>query len=340
MSDATVAITAGTGTAIDVSSVTTGSGTVNRQRVVIGDDVGADGLAGVVSNHLQVTTADVSTTATLSAATTTATTGGNTTLTTPPIVITIAGRKSAGIVLSSASAWTVGTVSVYGSLDGTNYVPLDLYDEVNEKWITAIPAGTVGSWWVESLGAFKTLAVVTGAGWTGSVSCTLMASSADMHTPEWVAGSVGTIPIPNNAGLIGGSDGTNMHPISVDTTGHLLVVDAVTTTGGYTTFHVSSAASTNATNIKASAGQLYGWAITNTNAAIRYICFHNTAGTPTAGASIFFKFGIPGGGAANVFMPSGIPFSTGIGMTIVVNAVDTDATAVAANDMVVNLFYK
>lgn len=111
------------------------------------------------------------------------------------------------------------------------------------------------------------------------------------------------------------------------------------TSGGYTPFHLMSAASTNATNIKASAGQLYGWFIYNSNAAARKVAFHNTAGTPTAGASVLFSLMIPPLSGANVFTDVGIPFSTGIAITTVTGLADNDTAAVAANDLNINLFY-
>lgn len=112
------------------------------------------------------------------------------------------------------------------------------------------------------------------------------------------------------------------------------------TSGGLTTYHLASAASTNATSVKASAGQLYGYMISNTSAAYSYVAFHNTSGTPTAGSSIFFKIGIPAGGAANVSWEQGIAFSSGIGITTVTGAADSNSTGVAANDLIINLFYK
>jgi hypothetical protein len=112
------------------------------------------------------------------------------------------------------------------------------------------------------------------------------------------------------------------------------------TTGGLTTFHLVSAATTNATNIKASAGQVFGWYIYNSSAAARKVAFHNTAGSPTAGASIFFTLVIPAGSAANVFTDTGIAFSTGIAITTVTGLADSDATAVAANDLIINIWYK
>lgn len=111
------------------------------------------------------------------------------------------------------------------------------------------------------------------------------------------------------------------------------------TTGGLTTYHLVSAATTNATNVKASAGQLYGWFIYNSNAAARKLTFHNTAGSPTAGASVFFSIVIPPSSGANVFSDIGIAFSTGIAITTTTGLADTDSAAVAANDLIINLFY-
>ena len=111
------------------------------------------------------------------------------------------------------------------------------------------------------------------------------------------------------------------------------------TSGGPTTYHLVSAATTNLTNIKASAGQLYGWYIYNSNAAARKVAFHNVSGTPTAGASIYFTLVIPATSGANVFLPHGIPFSTGIAISTVTGLADTDTAAVAANDLIINLWY-
>ena len=111
------------------------------------------------------------------------------------------------------------------------------------------------------------------------------------------------------------------------------------TSGGPTTYHLVSAATTNLTNIKASAGQLYGWYIYNSNAAARKVAFHNVSGTPTAGASIYFTLVIPATSGANVFLPHGIPFSIGIAISTVTGLADTDTAAVAANDLIINLWY-
>jgi hypothetical protein len=122
-----------------------------------------------------------------------------------------------------------------------------------------------------------------------------------------------------------------------------LVAEQAATAGGVSVSHAASAASTNATNVKASAGQLYGFSVQNTNAAARYIAFHNTAGTPTAGSSVHSKYLIPGataGAGSNVFIPCGLAMGTGIAYTTVTGAADSDSTGVGANDLIINIFYK
>lgn len=109
--------------------------------------------------------------------------------------------------------------------------------------------------------------------------------------------------------------------------------------GGLTPFHLASAASTNATLIRVGPAKLYAWAIKNTNAAIRYIAFHDTTEATTAGQRIYFKWGVSASAAANTTFHPGIQFTSGLAITLVVNSADNDATAVAANDLIVNLFY-
>jgi hypothetical protein len=112
------------------------------------------------------------------------------------------------------------------------------------------------------------------------------------------------------------------------------------TANGLSIFHLVSAATTNATNVKASAGQVYGWYVYNSNAAARKLVFHNTAGTPTAGASVIFAIVIPPSSAANVEFTMGLAFATGIAITTVTDLTDAGATAVGASDLIINVFYK
>ena len=112
-----------------------------------------------------------------------------------------------------------------------------------------------------------------------------------------------------------------------------------TTASGLSATHVVSAATTNAANIKATAGKVLGWSFANTNAAWRYVKLHNLATAPTAGASVARTIAIPPNGVSNFFSEGGITFATGIGITTVTGAADTDATAVGLNDIVGELLW-
>lgn len=110
-------------------------------------------------------------------------------------------------------------------------------------------------------------------------------------------------------------------------------------TGAASRSHTVAAASTNAANVKAAAGRVYGWSFANLTASWRFVKLHDTAGTPTAGAGVFMTIPIPPNGVAEQSFPMGIAFATGIGSTIVTGAADADATAVAANDVVGELIF-
>lgn len=131
-----------------------------------------------------------------------------------------------------------------------------------------------------------------------------------------------------------------VQPGNTPNTSPWLVTPSPATSGGLSTFHLMSGGSTNAQSVKASAGQLYGWYVYNSNAAARKLAFHNTSGTPTAGSSVFFSLVIPPTSGANVFTEMAIPFSSGIGITTVTGLADSDNTAVSANDLTINLWYK
>lgn len=142
----------------------------------------------------------------------------------------------------------------------------------------------------------------------------------------------------------GNTTKANSQPVTLASDDTILsgIPNIPSTSGGLTTYHLVSAASTNATVIKNSAGQVYGWYIKNNNASTaKKVSFHNTTSTPTAGASIFFSIDLPAGSAANVFSDIGIPFSSGIAITTTVGGgADSDSTAVSANDLNINIFYK
>jgi hypothetical protein len=109
--------------------------------------------------------------------------------------------------------------------------------------------------------------------------------------------------------------------------------------GGFTNDHTVAAASTNAKNLKASAGLLSGVRIFNNAAYPIYVKFHNAAGAPVAGAGVVKTIGVQAGQSRDVEIEGGHYFSLGIAMTIVKGITDADATPVALNDCTVDVEY-
>jgi hypothetical protein len=111
--------------------------------------------------------------------------------------------------------------------------------------------------------------------------------------------------------------------------------------GSATTYHVVSAASTNAASVKAAPAFLSGYMVGNPTTAFSYVKLYDTAGTPTAGSGTpLVVLAIPASSSANVLIAPAVEFKTGLGITIVAGIADSDATAVAANSVVVTLYYQ
>lgn len=125
-------------------------------------------------------------------------------------------------------------------------------------------------------------------------------------------------------------------PVSGTVTANL----APATSGGCSDYHTVAAATTNAANIKASAGQIYTVSVFNNAAYPVFVKFYNTAGTPTVGTGVVHTVGVQAGTLGGWSNPQGFAFSTGIGISITKGITDADATAVAANDCTVDVQFK
>lgn len=169
-----------------------------------------------------------------------------------------------------------------------------------------------------------------------------------------VSGAVGTLllGVRNDAGGTGFA-GTNgdYSAIAVDSQGRLVfptltvaatsaaplyVTPAISGNIGMVPTRVNAAASINATVLKASAGNLYGYILRNRSAAEVFVKFYNKATAPAPGADsalLISTISLPAG--ATVQWMDSLPtrFTTGIGFVTVTGISDTDATAVAAGDV-------
>lgn len=111
-------------------------------------------------------------------------------------------------------------------------------------------------------------------------------------------------------------------------------------TGAATIAKVLAAASTNATSVKATAGRIAGFWLSNTSAAFKYVKLFNKAAAPAVGTDVpVFTIPLPPNSCITGELPAGVGFATGIAYAITGAAADLDATAVAANDVIGALFY-
>lgn len=110
--------------------------------------------------------------------------------------------------------------------------------------------------------------------------------------------------------------------------------------GASTSHHLISAASTNATSVKASAGTINDGVISNSNAAARFFKLYNKASAPTVGTDtpILTLLIPPGVSMPLPTGPYGLRCSTGIAYALTTGIAVADTGAVAA-DLSVHLNY-
>lgn len=110
-------------------------------------------------------------------------------------------------------------------------------------------------------------------------------------------------------------------------------------------FHLISGNTTNATNIKPAPGQMVGAVAINTNAALYYLKFYDTAGTPTCNTTpVVLSFPVPfgtssAGGGFVIPLPQATQFLNGIAMCLTGGINDNDNTN-AATGVAIDVFYK
>jgi hypothetical protein len=178
---------------------------------------------------------------------------------------------------------------------------------------------------------------VRATAWTSGTANVQIQPGAYATEPIPAAQISGTQPV---SGTVTANIGTGALAAGTNAIGDTGVQYRANATGAASALNVVAAATTNATVVKASAGRLLGFVLTNNATAVRYVKFHNQATAPTAGSGVVQTYGIPpNGGTITLSVPGGVAFTTGVGMTIVTGAAATDATAVALNDVVGTLHF-
>lgn len=125
---------------------------------------------------------------------------------------------------------------------------------------------------------------------------------------------------------------------AVPVSGEVAVVAAED--GGADRHRLVSAATTNATGVKNAAGKVYAINGTNTGAAC-FLKLYDKASAPTVGTDVPVEtYALPAGGTFSfTFGNVGSQFAAGIALAITGLIADADTTAIAANQVVMQLHY-
>lgn len=252
---------------------------------------------------------------------------------------TVAGDVSrvSNVVFHVSGTFAGHNVAFEASIDGTNWFAIQVVRsnantiETTSGALSATPAYS----WEASVNGYTNVRVRATAHTSGTASWRIQPGSYATE-PIPAAQASATQPV---SGTVTANIGTGSIAAGTNAIGDVGLQARANATGAATIRHLVSAASTNATSVKAGAGRVLGWALANTSAAWRYVKLHNTAAVPTAGAGVVLTIAIPPGGVAQFDLGVGIGFATGIGLTAVTGSADADATAVAAGDIVGDLYF-
>lgn len=152
----------------------------------------------------------------------------------------------------------------------------------------------------------------------------------------------GVTPLMGNG--VAGTGAQRVTISSDNTPFESIPVATATTTDATSTCYLTSAASTNSTNCKASAGNVYGVYVINTTTTNYFLRMYNSASAPTCSSATGFIETIPilggaanGGGISRMQMAQG--YSTGIGFCVTGGGSSTDNTN-AATGVYITVLYK
>jgi hypothetical protein len=212
------------------------------------------------------------------------------------------------------TALTNGTANLQISNDGSSWVAAN-YITPTGLITTNLSAVTIANCPLYNSRFFRVIqSVAQTAGTT-----TLVAYASQQATPKLYQSVTGTVSLSSN----------NPAPIPV-------------TGAGFQIYHtLVSAASTNATSVKVSAGTIGTCVLTNVHNQFRFVKFFNLAVAPTMGTSTpVIQFPIAPSSTLDVSTAfAGLRFATGIAYAITHNAALLDNTPVNAGEVLVNLSY-
>lgn len=238
--------------------------------------------------------------------------------------LNVAGYRSASVQVVSTG--TGGTFIFEQSNDGTNWIALPVF---NAALVTAVPI-------TAAITATASQIVYTFALRCTFVRLRIVTTITGGSIRAWSRISTETWT-PSVQLVASNTAANNLAQVS----GSLTSAGTTTATPATPTANIlNSAASTNGTVVKGSAGTLYSIVASNTNAAVRYLKLHNSATVTVGTTAVALTIAIPAGGTVTLeFGALGMRFGTGICLSTTTGAGDTDTGAVAAGEVKVLTSY-
>jgi len=274
-----------------------------------------------------------------------------------PVTCDVFSGNSGNALTIITNCWAAGTTVALGKLNAT--ITDATFVALTRSVITGVTTGGGGG--------YVNVKVNPSGALSADVTGTVTVGSLPNEGQQTMANSI-SVAIASNQSAIPVTQSGTWDEVGINDSGNSITVDATdldirnlvfatdkadvsgstvqdipATSGGLSKFHLVGAATTNATNIKASAGQVYAITAFNVAATPAYLKFHNTSGTPTAGSGVTDTFLIPGntaGAGLVINFDKGIAFSTGIAITTTTGIADADTAAIAASNVVLNIYYK
>lgn len=255
-----------------------------------------------------------------------AATVGNVTSATSTVVVNT--ERFSNLMIHCAGTFAGVNCTFEGSLNSTNgtdgnwFAVQAIRSNANTiETTTGVLAAAPAYAWELSVNALRYFRIRATAWTSGSQVWTL------------IPGTYATEPIP-------GAQISGTQPVSgtvtATVTGGTVVGVAPTTTNAI----LSSAATTNGTVAKASAGTIYGLTVSNTGAAAAFVKLHNSTTITVGTTAVALTVPVPAGGVVSLaWGTQGMRYATGICYSITNLAADTDTTAVALSQVKVNLSY-
>lgn len=298
-----------TGKKVDTSELTVSAQTVERQRIVVADDTAAAGVGKV--QNVQPGSGDYGLTVR------------------PAGDVNVVLAATAMTAAATLGTWdTAGYQSFHVQVTGTFTATLlfEMSDD-NTNWNQTYFFSATGTQ-ATSVSTTITAALANGYAPIRARYLRARVSAFTSNTSSAVTLVLRTMPLSPEF-------------LNVSITNNVSTlfngISSVPTSAFGTTSFVKSAATTNATSIKGSAGNLFSIYLINNSAAVKYFKLYNKATAPTVGTDTpVAVVGIPVSG--NNFVMDGsiwtpIRFSTGIAYAITGAVTDADTTAVAVNDV-------